>query len=60
LAIDIDGRTLHATYGIYKDDAFQDADYFKQIMKDLGLSLIKESNDSGHFYQCWQKFGGQA
>lgn len=55
LDIDIDESSLHTTYGVYKDDAFQDADYFKKIMRDFGLLLIVEHCSSGHFYQCWQK-----
>ncbi len=55
LDISIQDYSIHTTYGIYKDEASQDAEYFKQIISDLGLTLINESNESGHFYQCWQK-----
>lgn len=47
--------SIHTTYGIYKDNAYQDADYFKNMMNDFGFVLVREDNDSGHFYQCWQK-----
>lgn len=55
LDIDINEHSLHTTYGIYKDNAFQDAGYFTSIMRDFGFLLIRENNSSGHFYQCWQK-----
>ncbi len=55
LDICIQDYSIHTTYGIYKDDASQDAEYYKQIISDLGLTFIKETNQSGHFYQCWQK-----
>jgi ubiquinone/menaquinone biosynthesis C-methylase UbiE len=55
LDIEIDERSLHTSYGVYKDDAFQDADYFKKVIIEQGLFLVKENNFSGHIYQCWQK-----
>jgi ubiquinone/menaquinone biosynthesis C-methylase UbiE len=55
LDIEIDERFLHTSYGVYKDDAFQDADYFKKVIIEQGLFLVKENNISGHIYQCWQK-----
>lgn len=55
LDIDINEHSIHTTYGIYKENACQDAGYFKNMMKDFGFLLIKENNESGHFYQYWQK-----
>ena len=55
LDIDIDELSIHTSYGIYKEDAFQDADYFKKLLSDSGLLLVTEDNRLGHFYQCWQK-----
>jgi GH25 family lysozyme M1 (1,4-beta-N-acetylmuramidase) len=42
-------------FPIAYDYEYNSVDYFKKVMKDSGLLLIKEKNDSGHFYQCWQK-----
>jgi ubiquinone/menaquinone biosynthesis C-methylase UbiE len=55
LDITINDLTFHTDYGVYKDDAAQDAEYFKQLFEVFGLTLIKETSNSGHFYQCWEK-----
>lgn len=55
LDIDIGSSLVHTTYGVYKEDAFQDADYFKKLLREYGFILVKEKNNDGHFYQCWQK-----
>lgn len=55
LDIAIQDSSIHTTYGIYKDDATQDGEYYKQIIHEFEFKLIKETNELGHFYQCWER-----
>ncbi len=54
LKINADGTIINTTYGIIKRDAFQDSDYFKKIISDIGFELVQEYDYNHHFFQCWE------
>ena len=55
LNIDIGDSIVNTTYGVYKDNAFQDKDYYKSICEELGFYLIAESLDNDQFYMHFKK-----
>ena len=55
LNINANGTIIDTTYGIYKEDAFQDKDYFKCICEEVGLNLINESLENKQFYIYFNK-----
>ncbi|MBU5677674.1 class I SAM-dependent methyltransferase [Alkaliphilus sp. MSJ-5] len=55
LEIDANGIKLSTTYGIVKEDAFQNADYFKKLIFKAGFRLVSERSSNLHFYQCWER-----
>lgn len=55
LDIDAGGLAVHTTYGIYKDDAAQDAIHFKRICTDAGFRPAVEQAADGHFYLRFHK-----
>lgn len=55
LNIDIGDSTVNTTYGVYKENAFQDKDYYKSICEELGFYLIAESLDNDQFYMHFKK-----
>ncbi|NMA48773.1 MAG: class I SAM-dependent methyltransferase [Tissierellia bacterium] len=55
LNIDIGDSIVNTTYGVYKDNAFQDKDYYKSICEELGFYLIAESLDNDQFYMHLKK-----
>lgn len=55
LNIDANGTIINATYGIYKENAFQDKDYFKFICEKIGFNLIKDSLHNNQFYLHFSK-----
>lgn len=55
LNIDIGDSTVNTTYGVYKENAFQDKDYYKSICEELGFYLIAESLDNNQFYLHFKK-----
>jgi ubiquinone/menaquinone biosynthesis C-methylase UbiE len=56
LEIEYPDHSLNTTYGIYKEDANQNSEYFKGILKNYNLKMITEKNEDGHFYQKWEKY----
>ena len=55
LNIDIGDSIVNTTYGVYKDNAFQDKDYYKSICEELGFYLIEKSLDNNQFYLHFKK-----
>lgn len=55
LNIDIGDSIVNTTYGVYKDNAFQDKDYYKSICEELGFYLIAEYLDNNQFYLHFKK-----
>lgn len=50
LNIDIGDSTVNTTYGVYKENAFQDKDYYKSICEEREFYLIEESLYNNQFY----------
>ncbi len=55
LNVDIGDSIVNTTYGVYKDNAFQDKDYYKSICEELGFYLIAEYLDNNQFYLHFKK-----
>lgn len=55
LNINANGTIINTTYGIYKENAFQDREYFKSICKEAGLYLMDESLHDNQFYLHFSK-----
>lgn len=55
LNIDVGDAVINTTYGVYKENAFQDKDYYKSICEELGFYLIAESLDNDQFYLLLKK-----
>ncbi len=55
LEINANGCQLNTTYGVYKEDTFQNASYYKALLNNRGFKLTLEENTTGRFYQCWGK-----
>lgn len=55
LNIDIGDSIVNTTYGVYKDNAFQDKDYYKSICEELGFYLIAEFLYNNQFYLLLKK-----
>ena len=56
--VDVDiiaaGEHIHTTYGIYKDHARQDMQYFIDLFEGAGFTLRRE-NGGANFYLCFTK-----
>lgn len=50
LSIDVGDTIINTTYGVYKENAFQDKDYYKSICEKLGFYLIEEFLDNNQIY----------
>ncbi len=50
LNINASGSIINTTYGIYKENAFQDDKYFKVICENVGFRLIEEFVENNQFY----------
>lgn len=50
LKINANGSITNTTYGIYKENAFQDNNHFKTICKNVGFNLVQENLDNNQFY----------
>jgi ubiquinone/menaquinone biosynthesis C-methylase UbiE len=57
IEITIDEQVISTTYGVGKKDAYQDAEYFRKLISTSGFTLIEESTEGEHFYQCWKNLG---
>lgn len=55
LEIDANGILINTTYGVGKEDAAQNSDYYKELIKTAGFKLLHEEDGEGQFYQCWEK-----
>lgn len=55
LNIDANGSIVNTTYGIYKENAFQDDKYFKSICENVGFNLVEEFIDNNQFYLRFKK-----
>lgn len=55
LDIDLNGRTIHTTYGIVKDDAKQDAAHFITLCKNAGFSLEEMISEDEPIILCFRK-----
>lgn len=55
LNIDANGSIVNTTYGIYKEDAFQDKKYFEKICESVGLNLINNTEENNQFYLHFSK-----
>lgn len=55
LNIDIGDSIVNTTYGVYKESAFQDKDYYKSICEELGFYLIAEFLYNNQFYLHFKK-----
>lgn len=55
LNIDIGDSIVNTTYGVYKDNAFEDKDYYKSICEELGFYLIAEFLYNNQFYLHFKK-----
>lgn len=55
LNINANGEIIKTSYGIYKDEAYQDKDYFKLICGKMGFSLIEEKLYNNQFYLHFKK-----
>ncbi len=56
LNINANGERIKTTYGIYKDQAYQDKDYFKLICEKIGFDLIEDKSFNNQFYLHFIKF----
>ncbi|MGI5900317.1 MAG: class I SAM-dependent methyltransferase [Christensenellales bacterium] len=50
LDIDASGERIHTTYGVYKDNAFQDENHFKLICEKSGFVLEEGGSRGDQFY----------
>ncbi len=50
LDIDANGERVHTTYGIHKEDVFQNENYFKSICEKSGFVLVEERTQGDQFY----------
>jgi hypothetical protein len=57
LEIDANGVMINTTYGVGKEDGFQDELYFKELLDSTGFKQIEEMYTDGHIYQCWENQG---
>lgn len=55
LNIDANGSIVNTTYGIYKEDAFQDNKYFENICESVGFNLINNTEENNQFYLHFSK-----
>lgn len=55
LEIEYPDHILNTTYGIYKEDAEHNSEYFKGFLKGYNLKMLIEKSENGHFYQKWEK-----
>ena len=55
LNIVANGSTVNTTYGIYKEDAFQDKMYFKNICENAGFNLLYDAEENNQFYLHFRK-----
>lgn len=55
LDIDAAGTPIHTTYGIVKEDAAQDAEYFLHLCQNSWLKLTERQEHDGWFYLCLTK-----
>lgn len=57
LEIDLDGETIHTTYGIVSDVKDQTAETFLSICSRYRLALERRELEDGQFYLVFQKLG---
>lgn len=50
LDLDANGKPIHTTYGIVKDDACQDSGYFIRLCEAAGFCLSERTEQNGRFY----------
>lgn len=55
LNIDANGSIVNTTYGIYKENPFQDKNYFENICESVGLNLINNTEENNQFYLHFSK-----
>lgn len=55
LNIDTGISMINTTYGIYKEDAFQDDKHFKFICEDVGFKLVEDFVYNSQFYLHFTK-----
>jgi len=55
LDIDANGSKIHTTYGIYKEDGFQNAEYFVGISQKTGFSLVNQESAQDQFFLHFKK-----
>lgn len=55
LNIDANGSIVNTTYGIYKENAFQDNKYFENICERVGFNLINNTEENNQFYLHFSK-----
>lgn len=55
LKVQIPNELISSTYGVKKNDAVQDEQYFRYALEEAGFELLIESLYDGHFYQKWTK-----
>lgn len=53
--VDAAGTSLHTTYGVLKDSAAQDSDYFLRLCQAAGLKPAVRQDHDGWFYLRLQK-----
>ncbi len=59
LDIDANGERVHTTYGVYKDDARQDAQSLAKAARSAGFSPVfsRIEDEDGQFRLCFEKQG---
>lgn len=55
LKVNAAGRIFTPTYGIRKDNPFQNAEYMKDLCEKAGFKLVSENEEDLHFHQVFQK-----
>lgn len=58
LQIDANGTSIHVTYGIYKENARQDAELMKGLLGSAGFREIRSISGDGHFNLTYEKPDG--
>lgn len=55
LNIDANGSKIDATYGIYKENAFQNSAYLQNVCESCGFNLINGTENNNQFYLYFSK-----
>ena len=55
LDIAVDGRIIHTTYGVVKEESLSKADDYIVFCEELNLKLIEKQVNKDQYYLCFEK-----